>query len=127
MRATPWLIIEPYRIQIPEFMTTKTGDPFGAFVIPYKNQVLRCIACAGSVAKKEQGSKYGWDHVSVSTSKRCPTWDEMNYIKDLFFSPNETVVQFHPAVSEYVNLHVYTLHLWRPLFAKIPLPPKDMV
>lgn len=55
----------------------------------------------------------GWDHVSVSTKTRCPRWDEMCFIKDLFFDEDETVVQFHPKKSEYVNNHPHCLHLWK--------------
>ncbi len=59
----------------------------------------------------------GWEHVSVSprskTRKSCPTWEEMCHIKDMFFEPEERVVQFHPPKSEYVNCHPYCLHLWR--------------
>ncbi|MCX7772945.1 MAG: hypothetical protein N2376_07530 [Clostridia bacterium] len=69
----------------------------------------------------------GWDHVSVSYSNRCPTWEEMSYIKDAFFGPDECVVQYHPAKSEYVNLHPYCLHLWRPQNEAIPMPPKEFV
>lgn len=71
----------------------------------------------------------GWEHVSVSmkNQKRCPTWEEMCAIKDMFFYPEETVMQLHPAKSQYVNYHEYCLHLWRPLNAEIPLPPKIFV
>ena len=60
----------------------------------------------------------GWDHVSVSPNsakrKVCPTWEEMSAIKDMFFLPNECVVEYHPPKTEYVNNHPYCLHLWRP-------------
>lgn len=66
----------------------------------------------------------GWDHISVSTNrKRCPNWDEMSYVKDLFFKDNETVVQFHPKKSEYVNNANNCLHLWRNQNKEIELPP----
>jgi hypothetical protein len=78
------------------------------------------------------GDGLGWDHVSVSlltqkkklrkSVKRCPTWDEMCFIKNLFFDESETVVQYHPAGSEYVNLHQYVLHLWKPQNEKLPNP-----
>jgi hypothetical protein len=74
----------------------------------------------------------GYEHVSVSLVKfkgdiekpveRCPTWGEMSFIKDLFWREDEEVIQYHPAKSEYVNLHPYCLHLWRPLDEKIPTP-----
>jgi hypothetical protein len=56
----------------------------------------------------------GWEHVSVSTLVRCPTWEEMCFVKALFWDDDDCVVQFHPPKSEYVNHHPYCLHLWRP-------------
>lgn len=69
----------------------------------------------------------GWDHVSVSLHNRLPSWDEMNAVKDAFFTPDEVVVQFHPAKSQYVNCHPYCLHLWRPQNQEMPQPPAWMV
>lgn len=69
----------------------------------------------------------GWDHVSVSTPRRTPTWDEMCHFKDLFFDPEEVVVQIHPAKTEYVNLHEHCLHLWRPQGVVLPVPPTCFV
>jgi hypothetical protein len=95
----------------------------GMFMVPYCGKILQCIASDGS----------GWEHVSVSigngskTIKRCATWDEMCFVKNLFWEPEETVVQFHPAKSEYVNNHPYCLHLWRPTDGKLQTPPNDMV
>lgn len=64
----------------------------------------------------------GWDHVSVSWSNRCPSWEEMCIVKDIFFYPEETCIEYHPAESEYVNFHPYCLHIWRPQNAEIPKP-----
>jgi hypothetical protein len=71
----------------------------------------------------------GWDHVSVSTPYRCPTWDEMAKIKELFWSdPEDWAVQYHPPMSRYVNNHSYCLHLWRPTHCgEMPFPPDWMV
>jgi len=74
----------------------------------------------------------GWDHVSVTPCNRkrqtCPTWDEMCAIKDMFFEPEEAVVQYHPAKSQYVNNHPYCLHLWRPNDGTaLPVPPPIFV
>lgn len=71
----------------------------------------------------------GWEHVSVShdVKDRCPTWEEMCFIKDLFWGEEETVVQYHPPRSEYVNCQKYTLHLWKPINVTIPLPPSWLV
>lgn len=69
----------------------------------------------------------GWEHVSVSTPFRCPTWDEMCWIKDQFWGPEDCVVQFHPPRSEYVNVHQFCLHLWRPTTGEIVTPPALLV
>lgn len=69
----------------------------------------------------------GWEHVSVSYSKRTPTWDEMCKVKDMFWNDNETVVQYHPPKSEYVNLHEHCLHLWRQKNTDFETPPKEYV
>ncbi len=69
----------------------------------------------------------GWDHVSVSLENRCPDWDEICFAKDIFFHPNECVIQYHPPKSDYVNNHPYCLHLWRPQNESVPMPPKSFV
>lgn len=68
-----------------------------------------------------------WDHVSVSMENRCPTWDEMCCIKALFFEAYETVIEYHPSETDYVNVHKFCLHLWRPQKELIPCPPKEFV
>lgn len=56
----------------------------------------------------------GWEHVSIELfARRLPTWEEMCYIKDVFWDEEEEVVQIHPRKSHYVNM-VEALHLWRP-------------
>ncbi len=71
----------------------------------------------------------GWEHVSVviTNRKRTPTWDEMCFIKDLFFHQNESAIQYHPVKSDYVNFNKYCLHLWRPQNEPVPKPNKIMV
>ncbi len=98
----------------------------GVFVIPhYKISFyeINCIVSDGM----------GWQHVSVTISstqrkvERCPTWEEMCYVKSLFWDNNETVIQYHPPESEYVNNHPYCLHLWKPDNVQLPLPDSLMV
>ena len=56
----------------------------------------------------------GWEHVSIELfARRLPTWEEMCYVKDVFWNEEEEVVQIHPKKSRYVNL-TEALHLWRP-------------
>ena len=73
----------------------------------------------------------GWEHVSIHVidrgKDRLPTWTEMCRVKDLFWSPEDCVMQLHPAKSAYVNNHHYTLHLWRPVGKEIPTPPPILV
>lgn len=85
---------------------SKNGDKHGRFFIPtYGGQKL-CVLSSGELDSE-------WEHVSVSTIKRCPNWNEMCMVKDLFWDDNECVIQFHPPKSEYVNNHPYCLHLWK--------------
>jgi len=71
----------------------------------------------------------GWEHVSISPfrAKRTPTWAEMCHFKDLFWREDETVIQYHPPKSSYINHHKYVLHLWRPTTQAVPSPPLIMV
>lgn len=69
----------------------------------------------------------GWEHVSVSLPHRCPTWEEMEEIRRMFFLDHETVMQLHVPVTDHINCHPYCLHLWRPLLQAIPKPPAWMV
>src|SRR5258708_1611999 len=70
---------------------------------------------------------WGWEHVSVSLPNRCPAWEEMCKIKDIFWDGEDCVVQYHPPRSEYRNVHPYCLHLWRPINQQIPRPLPIMV
>lgn len=56
----------------------------------------------------------GWDHVSVSRVDKTPSWEEMCFIKGIFFKDDEVAMQLHPAKKDYINQHPYCLHLWRP-------------
>ena len=69
----------------------------------------------------------GWEHVSVSLPTRCPTWNEMAWVKAQFWEQADTVMQLHPPVEDYANMHPFCLHLWRPTDAEIPRPPSLMV
>jgi hypothetical protein len=66
-----------------------------------------------------------WEHVSVSLPDRVPTWEEMDRVKSLFWDDEETVVQFHPARSAYVNAMPFCLHLWKRIGVEFALPPRE--
>ncbi len=69
----------------------------------------------------------GWEHVSVSYPNRCPTWEEMCRVKNIFWNENECVIEYHPPKSDYVNNHPYCLHLWRKVGENFELPPREFV
>ena len=93
----------------------------GAFKVYVSGKSFFCIASNGG----------GWEHVSVSPANRkrttAPTWEEMCEIKRMFFREDETVVEYHPAKADYVNLHPLCLNLWRPTGVEMPRPPKIFV
>lgn len=83
--------------------------------------------------------QFGWEHLSVSTPSKTPTWEQMCKMKDLFWNEDEVCVQYHPAKEDYVNNHPHCLHIWRPVASKdfinsptskedlLPVPPSILV
>lgn len=111
---------ESFRITSGPMGTSAADGNNGLFVIPRGNaskQNLTVIASDGGE----------WEHVSVSMKDRMPTWDDMNYVKGLFWEPSEAVMQLHVPEARHINNHPYCLHLWRPAAGGIPLPPQFMV
>lgn len=118
---------EKYRARVKgnsPFNTTAEDGNNGIFVVPMhrgkkgKTKQIRIIA----------SDELGWEHVSVSYDKRTPTWDEMCRVKDLFWSPEDLVIQYHPPEKNYVNNHKHCLHLWRPNAGQqVPVPDDILV
>lgn len=123
-------------MKIPEYYRCKTHPLFrnsdascganGFFVFPHfriQGYEIRCQCSDGE----------GWEHVSVTIApikkqaSRCPTWEEMCWVKDAFWNKDDCVVQYHPAESDYVSMHHFCLHLWRPLTVELPTPDPLMV
>lgn len=104
--------------------TDKSYGNEGAFLLPkLGGRQYRYYLCVASPGQ-------GWEHVSVSIpgEKRTPTWEEMCFIKSVFWEDNDAVMQLHPPKRDWVNEHPYCLHLWRPTGVwEIPLPPSDLV
>lgn len=69
----------------------------------------------------------GWEHVSVSLPSRCPTWEEMDLVKRMFFLPEELAFQLHPPEAENISNHRFCLHIWRPADSAFPTPPSILV
>ena len=82
--------LDKYRVDLRHVYGTMGDGGNGAFKVFVHGKSFNCIASNGG----------GWEHVSVSPGspnrKKCPTWEEMCAIKDMFFEPEETVVQYHP-------------------------------
>jgi|SRR5262245_31157825 len=100
---------------------SKPGNQFGIFELHGPcGRMLRMMAT--------DGLDTGWEHVSVSSGiKRPPNWQEMCWVKNLFWGPEDCVVQFHPPASKYVNNHPACLHLWRHRVVPFPLPHEALV
>ena len=129
MRSNPTKRIEIYRVLRGPLASPLDSGPNGAFtgVVAPTGARLNIIAsdgrdwCFGGL----QGEPF--EHVSVSTHVRCPTWEEMDWVKRVFWRDDETVMQLHVPRSSHINAHPYCLHLWRPLQSEIPLPPLETV
>lgn len=122
MRNTPNLRIERFRQRHPALGDSQPGENWGFFVIPRPSGVLRVLVSDGT-----EDNEKGWEHVSVSLAGRRPNWDEMAAVKELWWHDEETVFQFHPAKSQYVNAHPHVLHLWRKRNSEIELPPTYLI
>lgn len=118
----------PLTLQANRVRTGKMGSDesyglAGAFrLIPPLPDAVMLVAISSGV-----DHEHNWEHVSVTAEGRCPTWDEMCWVKDLFWDKHEMAVQYHPPESEYVRCHPYCLHMWAPIGMSIPMPPMLLV
>ena len=119
-----WDFLNRHRVTVPDarfpvWVTTTAANGFnGFFRFVVDGRWVKCLAT----------DTFGWQHVSISLeeSNRLPTWGMMCQIKELFWEPEDWVVQFHPATSEYVN-NYRCLHLWRCTSQAMPTPPHELV
>lgn len=100
---------------------SRAGDHFGAFYFYRGGVTIITLASAGDESMP-------WEHVSARAierngKERVPTWAEMCWLKDQFWNDDECVVQYHPPRSEWVNVHPFVLHLWKPVGIELPRPP----
>ena len=131
MRKEPLFLLEKYRIKGIEksvpFMTDyimKNKGNTGVFEFRQPGSGKRLFVLSSDSC--------GWDHISVHIPKKgkkqpLPTWDDMCFVKAVFFDEEEVVCQFHPRETEYVNVHPGTLHLWKYQGADFPTPPLGMI
>jgi len=120
-----------YRVLVGRGASRPTDGNNGVFFIPVKRKVLgfmresmyaqlQCIASDG----------LGWEHVSVclvsndrkKLVERTPTWEEMCIVKNHFWEPEDTCIQFHPDEENYVNKAKFVLHIWRRIGSYYEVP-----
>lgn len=103
------------------------GDDYnGAFVIDkHKNGEFYLVIVSNG---------QGFDHVSVTSHrknganiKKCPSFEEMQMIKEKIFAEDEVVFQLHPREEDYINTHPYCLHLWKPNNCNMSVPPLSSI
>lgn len=112
--------IEKWRVSRPPFTSTAADGNTGLFRVEFRGTWLKVISSDGE----------GWHHVSVSKPAypfSVPSWEQMCFIKNLFFGEDVWACQFHPSKADYVNHHPGCLHLWRCLDREMPTPPAIMV
>ena len=117
------LTLQANRIRTGQYGSDESYGLAGAFRLAHPGGELLLALSSGGDAKLNDG----WEHVSVSHEKRVPLWEEMCWVKDLFWDEHEMAVQYHPPKSEYVNFHPRVLHLWRSATMSIPMPPSLLV
>lgn len=111
--------LDKYRVEHPIIPRSQTSGAFKVFVGGRSFMVIASVDNCGASGMMEHIS------VTMKNQKRCPTWEEMSAIKDMFFLPEEECVQFHPKHSEYVNFHEFCLHIWRPVDGRFRLPAPE--
>lgn len=123
MKAKPDCRLKKARIRTGQMASPDSFGNTGTFLFERDGRTsLRVVASDGT---NDDGSIcVPWEHVSISCQTRTPKWDEMCWVKDIFWEPSECVIQFHPPKSVYVNAHPNCLHLWMPLEFDIPTPPE---
>lgn len=113
---------EKYRITKGIMASNGSYGNNGAFEVPFSNRSTAFVIASDGE---------GWEHVSVHVvvegKQRTPTWSEMCKIKELFWSEDDVVIQYHPRKTEYVNNHKHCLHLWKPIGLDIPTPPTNLI
>lgn len=117
--------IEQFRTRHPLLPPTKKGDSNGWFEIPrsHKYGPLNILFSSG-------GSVVDWEHASVAVSPtniKPPNWEQMCFVKSMFWGEDEAVMQFHPPKTAYVNNHPGCLHLWKKKNHEFELPPSIAV
>ena len=118
-------LFNQYRIKEGPLASVDENGRNGAFTLCFKdnaNQALQVVS----------GFHDGWEHVCVTRYEKRgllkgivqvePTNEEMRMVKDLFFKPEETVVEFFPRQESTLHAKEGTRHLWRHTIRDFPIP-----
>lgn len=95
----------------------------GTFHIPLRDPATNKVHMTRVTASDHEG----WEHVTVSFQTKTPGWEVMVTIKELFWGPEDCVMQFHPPQKEFAKWHPFYLHLWRPIGQEMPRPPHKLI
>jgi hypothetical protein len=141
-------LAEPYRIRTGRMGSDSSFGCNGQFTFPVRSvkgrgqagmfpaagQSLQLVFARGTMGLRHAWNLYvqisdqdAWEHCSISLPARCPTWEEMAFVAGLFWDPEDTVIQYRPAASSYVNCHPFCLHWFRPIGVTLPTPPSFLV
>ena len=118
------LALQANRIRVGTYASDESFGLAGAFRLIAPGGALLLALSSGPASA---ANDTGWEHVSVSAEQRPPLWEEMCWVKDLFWDKHEMAVEYHPPESEYVNFHPNCLHLWACTTMPIPMPPVLLV
>ena len=129
--------LNKWRMRSGHMASDDSARTHGVFHIPYdKNPTTQLVVIATHANPHIPMVDANWEHVSArafdnvnsrTPTERIPLWEEMCFLKKIFWFPEECVVQYHPPESEYVNTHPCVLHLWRRPGENMPTPPKMLV
>ena len=115
--------VERHRIVSHHYTDPGSGSQ-GAFSLPGPEGMTLLVVASDGRDWAETGMPFpAWEHVSVSLHRRCPTWREMEWVREQFWNDDETVMQLSVPRADHISLHPYCLHLWRPIGVEIPRPP----
>lgn len=124
MRKNPTYDIEQFRHKSGPMASTKADGANGAFLLDGPGGVTLKVVCSdGTDWTASKLPPPAWEHVSVSCQTRCPTWEEMDFVKRIFWRDDELIVQFHVPRSQHINYHEHCLHMWRLVDRAFPQPP----
>lgn len=122
MKKLPTLAIEKGRIINGPYGSSMADGCNGAFTVRGPAYILHVMASDGTDDESQ-----GWEHVSVSTPTKTPSWRDMAWVKDQFWEEHESCFQLHPPVEDYINFHPFCLHIWRHKVIPTPRPPIILV